>query len=395
MLWLNDVFRKSNTGFLIWIGAAVAISNTGWRVVMNNFAVDVVGMDGDTLGVLQSLREIPGLLAFTVLFWLMFIKEQRMAIISLAILGIGVSITGMFPSIYGFYFTTVIMSIGFHYLESLSSSLTTQFYTQSEFNERVGQLRSADSFFGIIGFVLILSMLNIFNVTLNIVFLASGVSAVLIALYLSTFQQIKTTTPPQKNKPVLRKKYKLYYLLTFLAGARRQIFVVFAGFLLVEKFNFSASNMAVLFFIAHIVTVFFAPKIGVLVTRLGPKRTLSLEYIIITLIFILYSQVESQASASILYILDALAFSLSIALRSYFKSIATPDDISATTSVSFTINHIAAVFLPFILGAIWIEDYKIVFYTGAAFSIASVIVVQFIRKEHEYDPVHGKLTSGL
>ena len=144
MLWLNDVFRKSNTGFLIWIGAAVAISNTGWRVVMNNFAVDVVGMDGDTLGVLQSLREIPGLLAFTVLFWLMFIKEQRMAIISLAILGIGVSITGMFPSIYGFYFTTVIMSIGFHYLESLSSSLTTQFYTQSEFNERMGQLRSAD-----------------------------------------------------------------------------------------------------------------------------------------------------------------------------------------------------------------------------------------------------------
>ena len=27
-------------------------------------------------------------------------------------------------------------------------------------------------------------------------------------------------------------------MLTFLAGARRQIFVVFAGFLLVEKFNF-------------------------------------------------------------------------------------------------------------------------------------------------------------
>ncbi|TKF92482.1 MFS transporter, partial [Vibrio sp. F13] len=76
--------------------------------------------------VLQSVREIPGLLSFTVLFLLFIASEQRVAVLSVAILGLGVAVTGYLPSIYGFYFSTTIMSIGFHYLEAVNKSLSTQ-----------------------------------------------------------------------------------------------------------------------------------------------------------------------------------------------------------------------------------------------------------------------------
>ncbi|MFA0049208.1 hypothetical protein AB4351_21130 [Vibrio sp. 10N.261.51.F11] len=62
---------------------------------MNNFAVDTVGMTGADVGVLQSVREIPGLLSFTVLFLLFIASEQRVAVLSVATLGLGVAMTGI------------------------------------------------------------------------------------------------------------------------------------------------------------------------------------------------------------------------------------------------------------------------------------------------------------
>ena len=46
---------------------------------------------------------------------------------------------------------------------------------------------------------------------------------------------------------VFRKRYWLYYGLTFMAGARRQIFIAFAVFLLVKKFSYTVSDVAALF----------------------------------------------------------------------------------------------------------------------------------------------------
>lgn len=149
---------------------------------------------------------------------------------------------------------------------------------------------------------------------------------------------------------ILRKKYWLYYLLTFFSGARRQIFVVFAGFLMVEKFDFSASDMSLLFLINATITIFLAPKIGLLVQRLGERKILTLEYIGLMIIFGTYAIVDNEILASILYVIDHIFFAMAIALKSYFKKIADPADMAATAGVAFSINHIAAVVLPVALG---------------------------------------------
>lgn len=121
-------FKKWRTPeiMLMVVAAGWSVAFAVWMALLNNFAVDVAAFTGREIGILQSLREVPGFLTFTVIFVLLIIAEQRLMMISLLIFGIGVAITGFFPYEYGLYFTTVLMSIGFHYGEAIKESLTLQ-----------------------------------------------------------------------------------------------------------------------------------------------------------------------------------------------------------------------------------------------------------------------------
>ena len=102
-------FSKSPQLFLLMMAAAVPLAHTTWRTLLNNFAVEQVVFNGFQIGVLQSLREVPGLLTCSVIYLLLFIKEQRLAIFALLLLGAGVAVTGRFPTATGFYLTTFFM----------------------------------------------------------------------------------------------------------------------------------------------------------------------------------------------------------------------------------------------------------------------------------------------
>ncbi|KPA53269.1 MFS transporter permease [Photobacterium leiognathi subsp. mandapamensis] len=366
---------------LIIIGIASVIANTGWRVVMNNFAVDTVGMTGANIGVLQSIREIPGLLSFTVMFLLMLMSEQRVAILSLCVLGIGVAITGYLPSIYGFYFTTVLMSIGFHYLEAVNRSLSTQVLETESFGQSMGMIREASSFIGLATFIAIILAIQFFDASAKTIFFFCGLTCAALAVYLLSFAHFKEHKVEQKNNIILRKEYSVYYLLTFLGGARRQIFVAFAGLLMVQKFHYSITMMAVLFMISSLATTLTVASIGRFIDRIGEKRALMIEYVALAVVFTSYAFVDNHYLAGGLYILDSILFSFTIALATYFKKTIRSDEIASSSSVSFTINHIAAVFLPFLLGLLWVSNYQIVFFCGAVISCMSLMVAFTIKAE--------------
>ena len=379
--WRHHLFSRSPISMLIIIGIASVIANTGWRVVMNNFAVDTVGMTGANIGVLQSIREIPGLLSFTVMFLLMLMSEQRVAILSLCVLGIGVAITGYLPSIYGFYFTTVLMSIGFHYLEAVNRSLSTQVLETESFGQSMGMIREASSSIGLATFIAIILAIQFFDASAKTIFFFCGLTCAALAVYLLSFAHFKEHKIEQKNNIILRKEYSVYYLLTFLGGARRQIFVAFAGLLMVQKFHYSITMMAVLFMISSLATTLTVASIGRFIDRIGEKRALMIEYVALAVVFTSYAFVDNHYLAGGLYILDSILFSFTIALATYFKKTIRSDEIASSSSVSFTINHIAAVFLPFLLGLLWVSNYQIVFFCGAVISCMSLMVAFTIKSE--------------
>ena len=374
--------------FLAIASIVMSVTFAGWMAMLNNFVIEQAAFTGAEIGMLQSLREIPGFLAFTAIFVLLVFTEQVFALISLCLLSIGVAVTGLFPSIYGLYATTVLMSIGFHYYETLNTSLSLQWFKKDEAAAKLGQLMSIKSAASLTCYALIWLGFSVFSASYQLMYLFFGLSGLLLTLWLAFTMPNFAMEHPQHKKIILRKRYSLYYLLTFLAGARRQIFVVFAGFLMVEKFGYSVQQITVLYMINHVINFFLAPKIGVWIAKVGERNALALEYIGLITVFVGYALVESANMAAALYVIDHLFFAMAIALKTYFQKIADPKDIASSAGVSFSINHIAAVVIPATFGLIWLYDHSLVFYAGAFIALLSLVASRFINID-KYAPANA------
>jgi len=363
--------------FLLMLSVATAFGFQAWRTIYNNFAVEVAGLNGFQNGAVQSIREIPGFLAMLVIYILLIIKEHRLAALSVLVMGAGVSLTGMLPTFHGLILTTLLMSFGFHYFETLNQSLTLQYFDIKTAPLVFGRLRSLASasnlvvgaaVFGLVG---VLSYRNIL--------LIFGLGVIAVAFYCMFLEPSDRQVPPQKKGMVLKRSYSLYYALTFLAGARRQVFVAFAVFLLVKNFAFSVQTITALFVLNNLINYFLSPLIGRAINRFGERRVLSLEYFSLIFIFIAYAYTRSAVVVGIMYVLDHIFFNFSMAIRTYFQKIGAPEDIAPTMAVGFTINHIAAVVIPVAGGWLWMVDYKIPFLVGSGLSLLSLIITQLIR----------------
>lgn len=221
-------------------------------------------------------------------------------------------------------------------------------------------------------------MITWLNFEYKEIYLFWGTIGGLITIYLIIGVPKFAVEHEQTKSLILRKRYWLYYALTFFSGARRQIFTVFAGFLMVTKFGFSVAEVSSLFIINYIFNWAFAAKIGKWISRIGEQRALTIEYVGLIVIFVAYAFVESAILASALYIVDHLLFSMAIAIKTYFQKIADPKDIASTAGVSFTINHIAAVVIPALLGLVWLTSPSLVFLSGAAFACCSLVLAILI-----------------
>jgi MFS family permease len=312
---------------------------------------------------------------------LLVVKEHRLSALSVLILGIGVAVTGLLPSFYGLLFTTLIMSFGFHYFETTNQSLTLQYFDEKTSPIVFGKLRSLASASNVCSGIMIFILASVMNYTQ--LYLLFGVLIIAAAFWTLTRNPLDKNIIPQRKKMILRKKYWLFYFLTFMAGARRQIFIAFAVFLLVKKFEFSVQQIAVLFLVNNIINYFLSPFIGRCIVRFGERNVLSLEYFSLIIIFISYAMVESKIVVAFLYVADHIFFNFAIAIRTFFQKIADPRDIAPSMAVGFTINHIAAVFLPAVGGLLWLVDYRIPFVGGAIFSFFSLLLVQQIPGQLE------------
>ncbi|MEC8075621.1 MAG: MFS transporter [Pseudomonadota bacterium] len=371
---------------LVLMSVAMPLAFNTWSALLNNFAVEQAAFTGVEIGILQSLREVPGFLSFTVIFVLLILKEQTFAVLSLALLGLGVAMTGFFPSEHGLYFTTVLMSIGFHYFEALKQSLSLQWLSKDEAPQVLGRLIAVGSVTSLIVYGVLWVLLEVFAVSFmwNLA-LAGGLCCLLALLMWLNFPHFPSKTAQHKTL-VLRRRYWLYYLLTFLSGARRQIFVVFAAFLMVEKFGYSASQVTLLFLINYAFNWFFAERIGALIHRIGERRALTLEYIGLIFVFVAYGLVDNATLAAALYVIDHMFFAMAIAISTYFQKIADPKDMASTAGVSFTISHIAAIVIPAALGLVWMWSHALVFFIGAGFAALSLLASQLIP----FDPGPGQ-----
>jgi len=370
--WQNPI------ALLILMSVAMPIAFNAWSALLNNFVVERAAFTGVEIGILQSLREVPGFLTFTVIFVLLIIREQLLAVFALALLGVGVAMTGFFPTTYGLYFTTILMSIGFHYFEAIKQSLSLQWLSHDDAPQVLGRLIAVGSVTSLAVYSVLWFFLEIFTLDFVWIFLIAGGACFILSIVMwKAFPTFPSRTQQHKHL-IMRKRYWLYYALIFFSGARRQIFVVFAAFLMVEKFHYSASQITLLFLFNYAFNWMFAERIGRLIHRIGERRALTFEYVGLIIVFTAYGLVENAYVAAGLYIIDHMFFALYIAMSTYFHKIADPKDLASSAGVTFTINHIASVIVPAALGLVWMTSNSLVFYIGTGFAVCSLLLAQNI-----------------
>ena len=128
------------TALLFVFAAAMPLSFAVWSALLNNFVIEVVGFDGSDIGLLHTVREIPGFFAVGVIAILLFMHEQILGLVSLALLGVATAVTAWFPSMGGILTITMLSSIGFHYFETVNQSLQLQWFSKEEAPRQLGKL---------------------------------------------------------------------------------------------------------------------------------------------------------------------------------------------------------------------------------------------------------------
>lgn len=399
---MDDEFSISNVStlskwrrpeaLLILMAIALPLAFSVWSALLNNFVVEIIRFDGLDIGLLHTIREIPGFLAVGVISILLFFREQTLALLMLCMLGLATAVTAWFPFLSGILTITLLSSIGFHFFETVNQSLQLQWFSKKEAPRKLGKLMAIGSAATLVAYTFLVLGWDKLNLSFNSAYMIAGFScfslAVLGYLIFPNFEAPITQT----KKMVLRKRYWLYYLLQFMSGARRQIFVVFAGFMMVERFGLDVQQLTTIYLINLMFNIALAPLLGRAVARYGERKALAVEYFGLSLVFFAYGGIYlfgwGVFIATILYLLDHLFFALALAIKTYFQKIADPQDIAATAAVAFTINHIAALFLPLGLGFLWLTSPFLVFCTAGTLSVISFALALLIPRH----PVKGNET---
>ena len=385
-------FWRQPIALLAVMAFAMPVAFATWSALLNNFVIEMAAFDGADIGWLHTVREIPGFFAIGVILLILFIREQVLALVSLILLGVATALTAQFPSLGGLLFVTLLSSIGFHYYETVNQSLQLQWIDKARAPQVLGWLLSVGSGATLIAYGLIVVTWRAWDLSYDFVYWVSGGATALLALACFALYPQFESPHPQSKKMILRRRYWLYYALQFMSGARRQIFVVFAGFMMVERFGFEVHQITALYMVTLLANMVAAPFLGQAVARFGERAALVVEYGGLGMIFVLYAGLYVYGwgweLASALYVANHIFFSLALAIKTYFQKIADPGDIAPTAAVAFTINHIAAVFLPAGLGYLWLSSPASVFWLAALLALVSM-GLSFLVPRH---PVPGHET---
>ena len=176
-------FWRRPVTLLFLMAIAMPVAFNTWSALLNNFVIEIASFDGADIGVLHTLREIPGFLAFLVIFLIIFIREQVLGLLSLALLGAATAVTAWFPTLQGILVITVLSSIGFHYFETVAQSLQLQWLSKERAPQMLGWLVATGSAATLVVYGVIVVLWEPLNLSYNAVYMAAGGFTVLVALF--------------------------------------------------------------------------------------------------------------------------------------------------------------------------------------------------------------------
>ncbi|MGA9347716.1 MAG: MFS transporter [Anaerolineae bacterium] len=364
------------SNFMLYFGFNV------WQATFNNFAVEELGVGPGSVGWIQAVREIPGLVGFLVGLLALFLSEVRIMAFSVILLGAGTFLTSQVTNIPFLLLSTLVMSFGFHFFYPSNNAVLLMTVEKQHAPKSLGQLSSLGAMAALAATGTVYLLVGPWGY--RRLFMVVGGLVAAGGLLLLLLGEAKEGLPPRRQV-VLRRRYWLYYTLTFLMGSRRHILTTFAIFLLVRKYGISVQTTAMLFLINGLINTYALQLVGKLVGRLGERLMLSVASGTLVFVFLGYAYVTYLPALFVLYVIDNILFGFNLALTTYFQKIAvTPEEVTSNLSVAQTIEHIAAVVVPVMGGMVW-EWFgsQAPFLVGVGIVLVSLTLTQFMRPAAE------------
>jgi hypothetical protein len=362
--------RKKGLTFLCIASAAVGFSLTLQIALNANFAVEEMNLSGFQQGLLEMFRETCGIFALGFLAILAGLAESLIGAAVLVIFAVGLGSYFYVHDYFWLVIASLVWSQGLHIWMPLPNSMGLALAEPGRVGQRIGQIQAAGAAGSGLGLVCAL-VLNIAGVPIRPLYILAGsVSLVASAACLYIPRQILS----EKPRLVIRRKYFLYYLLNFLEGWRKQIFLAFAGFLLVKVYGTPLSTMLLMWIVVQAVGWFISPIVGRLIDRIGERKILVFYYSFMTVCFLGYAFIKSKYILYGVFLLDSSFFVFAMALTTYVGRLAPANEKTMTLSMGVAMNHVAAVTMPLVGGIAWkYLGYQWTFLIGSAAAAASIL----------------------
>lgn len=356
-----------------FLGAAVAAVGFALALQMGmnaNFLSDDLGLSGAQLGVLEAFRESCGIWALGVLALLAGYAEPLVGAGMLVLFAVGLGGYALVPDFFWVIVTSLIWSQGLHVWMPLPASLAMGLAEPGRAGLRLGQVQSAGAagFFGGLAGGYVLTRLGVSIRPLYFVAAAAGLLAA--ACCMAMPRAIRTEGP----RLVFRRRYGLYYLLCFLEGWRKQIFICFAPFLLVRKHGTPLTTILILYGVVQVIGCVTGPAVGRLIDRVGERRILVFYFGSLACFFVGYALVDIRWVLYALFLADNAFFVFGMALNTYVNRLVPEQERTPTLSMGVAMNHAAAVTMPLVGGALWVTlGHQWTFLAGAVAAALSVV----------------------
>lgn len=372
--------------------------------IFNNYLSDTFQMTAEARGGLEFPRELPGFLVVVFAGILGALSLTRMGALAAVVFAAGTAGLGLAGNSYAFMVAAMLVgSMGMHLIQPISHSLTIAMSEENRRGFRLGQLGGMRTLGTVLGTgVIWLSFSDEAPQYLPGFLCAAGGGVVAAAIY----SRLKVSgVHYRRSFFVMRRKFWLYYVLEFLFGARKQIFITFGPWVLIHVYGLSPGDIAFLLMLASGIGLVFKPVAGWAMDEWGERVVMVGDGLTLTLVCLGYGFAGlfpgdprvALLIAGTCFILDNLLFALGTGRTVYVSRLASdPDELTGTLSLGVTVNHIASMVIPFWAGLMWKElGFQIVFAAAGALAMLVAGFSWLVPGKGARVPIMGGNASAL
>jgi predicted MFS family arabinose efflux permease len=367
-IWTSSLTLMASAVFLIHFGESVL-----WGT-RTNFFVDTLNLTGGQVLWLEGMRELPGLMLMFIAAFAMRLPLSWRAAAAVLITGVGYVLYATVGSYSALLAVAVFASLGMHMWFPLQSALGMSLSTKDKAGLVLGTLRSVGALASLISMgVLSLVARLAAGLSLRAYYVIGGVFVIIASVLIFRLPKEIGSTAEEQPRMLLKRRYWLYYVLTFFEGSRKQVLNTFGMLVLVESFNLQVWQISLILLVSGIINMLAGPYIGALVDRFGERWTVSFSYAVLALCCLGFAVVGNVWVLVGLLFLIKLMVMMGMGLSTYVYRIAPAEELTPTLSAGISINHVTSVAMPLLAGALLpYVGYEGIFAGTAGMILASI-----------------------